>query len=296
MMSIRKRLANWYEDQRNRFTFIALRNLIRKKKGMMGSLLLILVFFCALFAPYISPYNPNEMHLDEKTMPPNNRYLLGTDIFGRDLLSRVIWGARVSIYVGVISVSVGLILGILIGLPSGYYGGLLDEIVMRIMDVLLTFPAIFLALILVAVFGFNVGNLMIAIGIVFTPQFSRIIRGSVLSEVNKGYVEAAKACGYSDMRIMFREVLPNCLAPIMVQTTMFLATAILYEALMSFLGVGVQPPTPAWGYMLNEGKNYMTLAPWITFFPGLAIFVAVMAFNLFGDVLRDVLDPKLFIQ
>jgi peptide/nickel transport system permease protein len=287
---------SWYERHREDYVFVALRGLARNKKGLIGGAILSAIIICAIFAPILSPYDPNEMHGKDRNLPPNSRYLLGTDMFGRDILSRLIWGSRISIYVGLISVSIALGLGVLLGMISGYYKGIIDELIMRIMDALLSFPTIFLALVIISVLGVGIDNLMIAIGIVYTPQFARITRGSVLSISNKEFVEAARSVGDRDYAIMSREVLPNCLAPIIVQLTIGFAYAILYEALFGFLGLGVQPPTPAWGSMLSEARGYMELAPWMTIFPGAAIFLAVLGFNLFGDALRDILDPRLRID
>lgn len=266
--------------------------LLRRKNGLLGSVLLSVVCLAALLAPVISPYDPDTMHAQDRIQFMNQKYLLGTDMYGRDILSRIIWGARVSIYVGLISVSIGLAVGIPLGLVAGYRGGLIDEVIMRIMDSMMAFPAILLALVIVAVLGFSIQNLMVAIGTVYIPEFARVVRGSVLSAREKNYVEASRSCGDSDSHIMFKEILPNCAAPLIVQTTINFAYAILYEAFLSFLGLGVQPPTPAWGYMLNEARDFLTAAPWMAVFPGLAIFFTVLSFNLFGDALRDILDPR----
>lgn len=266
---------------------------------MFGLLIVIVLVLCAIFAPLIAPFDPNEQNLAIRLLPPiyengsNSAYILGTDDFGRDLLSRIIYGARVSIMIGFISVVISLAFGLILGILAGYYGGLLDLIIMRIVDIMLAIPAILLAIVIVAILGPSLYNAMIAIGIVGIPTYARIIRASVLSEKEKEYVIASRINGSSDLRLMLIVILPNCLSPIIVQSTMGFASAVLEAAGLSFLGLGAQPPLAEWGAMLSNSLQYITTAPWMILYPGLAIFLTVLGFNLIGDALTDALDPKL---
>jgi ABC-type dipeptide/oligopeptide/nickel transport system permease subunit len=245
-------------------------------------------------APLIAPYDPYEQHYDRIMVRPNLEHLFGTDNFGRDLFSRVMWGAQISIKVGVVAISIGTLLGTILGLISGYMGGKVDMVSQRIMDGWMAFPSIILALAIVAVLGPGEINVMVAIGLSQVPPANRVIRGAVLAEKSNLYVEATRAISASETRIMFRHILPNVAAPIIVVATIALGQAILSEAALSFLGVGVQPPNPAWGSMLSgHSRTYMLVAPWMAVFPGLAIFLTVMGWNLLGDALRDVWDPRL---
>jgi peptide/nickel transport system permease protein len=266
----------------------------QNKLAVVGGVFTLLLILMAVFAPVVAPYNPSEQDYAKFLQSPNAENLLGTDELGRDIFSRIIYGARVSIQAGIISVGIALLIGIPIGLFSGYYRGVLDEfVVMRFTDALLSFPPLVLALSLAAVLGAGLQNAMIAIGIIFTPNFIRLVRGEVLSQREREYVTAAKASGISDFKIIFRHILPNCLPPILVQATLSIAAAIISEASLSYLGLGTQPPTPSWGAMLSMGQGYLGDAPWISLFPGLLIFLTVLSINLFGDGLRDALDPKL---
>jgi peptide/nickel transport system permease protein len=266
----------------------------QNKLAVIGGAFTLMLIFMALFAPVISPFDPTEQDYSKFLQSPNEVNKLGTDELGRDILSRIIYGARVSIQAGIISVGIALIIGIPVGLFSGYYRGVLDEyVVMRFTDALLSFPPLVLALSLAAVLGAGLQNAMIAIGIIFTPNFIRLMRAEVLSQREREYVTAAKASGISDLKIMFVHVFPNCLPPILVQATLSIAAAIIAEASLSYLGLGTQPPTPSWGSMLSMGQGYLGDAPWISLFPGLFIFLTVLSINLFGDGLRDALDPKL---
>lgn len=269
--------------------------LARKKPlGALGAVLVGLQLLGAGLAPVLAPYDPYEQYYDRIMMRPSLEHLFGTDNFGRDLFSRVIWGAQISIKVGVWAVSIGTFLGTVLGLLSGYTGGKLDMILQRIMDGWMAFPSIILALAIVAVLGPGEFNVMVAIGLSQVPPANRVIRGAVLAEKNNPYVEAARAISSSELRIMFRHILPNVKAPIIVVVTIALGQAILSEAALSFLGVGVQPPNPAWGSMLSgHSRTYMLVAPWMAVFPGLAIFLTVMGWNLLGDALRDIWDPRL---
>jgi ABC-type dipeptide/oligopeptide/nickel transport system permease subunit len=252
-----------------------------------------------LLAPFLSPHDPVDAALYDQLKPPiwtkagSTKNLLGTDDLGRDILSRLIYGARVSLLVAVVTVGIGVLFGSLLGAVSGYYKGFLDTIIMRFMDILLAFPHILLAIVIMAYMGPGLRNAMIAIGIVYIPRFARIIRASVLEEHEKDYVIASKAIGAKDWRIIFAAILPNCLAPLIVQTTLGFASAILDAAALGFLGLGAQPPTPEWGAMIAMGRSHILRAWWVMTFPGIAILLAVLGFNLFGDGLRDALDPRL---
>jgi peptide/nickel transport system permease protein/dipeptide transport system permease protein len=271
----------------------------RNKPALVGSIILILFFFSALLAPYLAPYDPLEQDLYRRLKPPawdlkgSLEHLLGTDDFGRDILSRIIYGARISFQIGLVSVGVSLTFGVVLGAISGYYQGTPDHLIMRFMDILLAFPGVLLAILIVGMLGPNLSNAMIAIGIVGIPEYARIVRASVLMEYNREYVQAARSLGAGDLRIIFYSILPNCFAPILVQTTLRFGTAIVEAAGLSFLGLGAQPPLPEWGAMLNQAKTLILRAWWVVTFPGLAIFLSVLGFNLLGDSLRDALDPRL---
>lgn len=246
----------------------------------------------ALAAPLVAPYDPYAMDADAMLTGPSFSHLLGADAFGRDILSRIIYGTRISLKVAVVSVAIALTAGTLLGLCAGYFGGAIDATLSRIIDGLLSFPDILLALVIMAILGASTTNVMIAVGIVYTPIFARIARGATLQVRQSGFIEAARALGFGHPRIMLRHVLPNITAPLIVQTTLSLAFAILAEAALSFLGLGVEPDAPSWGIMLNEGKEWMELAWWVPVFPGLAITLAVFSFNVLGDELRDAFDPR----
>jgi peptide/nickel transport system permease protein len=259
----------------------------------VGALLSGLIVLLAVFAPLVAPYDPTAQIVQPLLRPGTPGYLLGSDEVGRDVLSRLIHGARVSLYVGVLSVVIALGLGATVGVVAGYAGGWLDNLLMRLMDVLFSLPTLVFAIAITAILGPNLTNAVIAIGIVYLPTFARIARGPTLAVIRLPYIEAARAMGATTPRIMLRHVLPNIAAPLMVQTTLALSTAILTEASLSFLGVGAQPPTPSWGLMLNAARQYMLLDAWIAILPGLAIALTVLGFNLLGDGLRDLLDPRL---
>lgn len=261
--------------------------------AMIGLVLLILLVFSAVFAPEIAPYSPYESNLPEALKAPNGTYLLGTDELGRDILSRILYGARISLLVGVEAVALALTCGILLGALAGFYGGKVDTVIMGIMDIMLSFPSILLAIAFMTVMGRGVEKAVIAIGIVSIPEYARIVRASVLSVKENVYVMAARAIGNDDRRLIFVHILPNILAPIIVRGTIGVSVAILEAAALGFLGLGVEPPTAEWGTMLGAGRQAIFSAPHIVTFPGLAITLTVMAFNLLGDGLRDVLDPRL---
>jgi len=271
----------------------ALRRLFRNKLAIIGMVILGLFVFCALFAPWIAPYDPIAQDVTKRREPPSWEHPFGLDEVGRDLLSRVIYGARVSLYVGVASVSLAIIAGTLIGAVSGYAGGWIDNLVMRIMDIMLAFPSLLLAIAIVAILGPGLLNMLYAIAFVSIPAYARIVRASVLAAKEMDYTLAARAIGCSSSRILFRHIMPNCLTPIIVQGTLGIATAILDAAGLSFLGLGAQPPTPEWGAMLGQGRGSVFTAPHVVIFPGLAIMLSVLGFNLLGDGLRDALDPRL---
>ncbi len=271
----------------------ALRRLLRNKLAIIGMVILGLFIFCAIFAPWIAPYDPIAQDVTRRREPPSWEHPFGLDEVGRDLLSRVIYGARVSLYVGVASVSLAIIVGTLIGAVSGYAGGWIDNVIMRIMDIMLAFPSLLLAIAIVAILGPGLLNMLYAIAFVSIPAYARIVRASVLAAKEMDYTLAARAIGCSSSRILFRHIMPNCLTPIIVQGTLGIATAILDAAGLSFLGLGAQPPTPEWGAMLGQGRGSVFTAPHVVIFPGLAIMLSVLGFNLLGDGLRDALDPRL---
>lgn len=266
--------------------------LLANKLAVAGLVVLGLLIIVGIFGKALAPYGLNDIDIPNRLSGPSALHWFGTDNLGRDTLTRILIAARVSLQVGFIAVGFALVVGVPIGLVAGYYRGAVDSALMRLMDILFSFPAILLAIAILAVLGPNVTNAMIAIGIVYTPIFARITRGSVLVVSEEVYVRAARSLGATNRRILFRHILPNVAAPIIVQTTLSLAFAILSEAALSFLGLGVQPPNPAWGRMLADGRDYFQQNPWMGIFPGLAILVTVMAFNFVGDGLRDALDPK----
>ncbi len=260
---------------------------------MFGLAIILLLVFCAIFAEVISPYNPTAQDLAHMFETPSSAHWLGTDEFGRDILSRLIYGARVSLQVGFVAVGIALVLGGFLGAVSGYYGGRLDNAIMRVMDVLLSIPQTLLAIAIVAALGPSLMNLMIAVGISAVPTYARIVRGSVLSIRNMEFIEAARAVGSPDLRIILKHIIPNSMAPIIVQSTLGVASAILNAAGLSFIGLGIQPPNPEWGAMLSGGRQYIRDFPHMTLYPGLAIMFTILALNFLGDGLRDALDPKL---
>ena len=276
-----------------------LEQLWRNKTAVAGLVIVIAFVLTAICAPLLSPHDPIATSLYDQLKPPvwhadgTWKNILGTDDLGRDILSRLIYGARVSLLVAVFSVGLAFGVGTLLGAIAGYYRGFRDSVIMRVMDIILAFPYILLAIVVVAYLGPSLRNAMIAIGITYVPRFARIVRGSVLEECGKDYVTAARAVGARDWRIILIAVLPNCLGPLIVQTTLSFASAILDAAALSFLGLGAQPPTPEWGAMIANSRALILRAPWVMTFPGIAILLAVLGFNLFGDGLRDALDPRL---
>ncbi len=269
------------------------RRLARGKGAIAGLIILILMVGGAIFAPLIAPDDPILINPKQALYSPGFPFLFGTDNLGRDVLSRVVFGARLSLIVGLISVGIAASIGVTVGLVAGYYGGWVESLIMRIIDVMLAFPGILLALAIVSVLGPSLTNLMISVGVAAIPTYARLTRGSVLATKENLYIEAARVVGAPDHRILIRHILPNVVAPLIVAATLGVGAAILSAAALSFLGLGSQPPTPEWGRMLSEGRRYLSSAWWISTFPGFAIMLTVLAINMIGDGLRDTLDPRL---
>ena len=267
--------------------------------AVAGLVVIVLVLLCALFAPWIAPHDPNLTNNTVFLKPPfwqeggSLSYPLGTDAIGRDILSRLLYGARLSLVIGIAVVALAIVVGIVLGLIAGYFKGLADIAIMRLMDILMTMPSLLLAIVIVAILGPGLMNAMLAVAIVVLPHYVRITRAAVIAEASKDYVVAAQVSGAQTIRLMFSEILPNCAAPLIVQATLGVSTAILDAAALGFLGLGAQPPTPEWGTMLADAREFVLRAWWVVTFPGLAILITVLAFNLLGDGLRDALDPKL---
>jgi peptide/nickel transport system permease protein len=272
--------------------FRVAKRLLRRPAAMLAMVLVAGFIAVALAAPYVAPYDPNATNFGAVRKAPSELYRLGTDEVGRDLLSRLIWGARASLLAGVIPVSIAVVVSIPLGLLSGYVGGWVDGVIMRITDAMLAIPFLIVAIALAAFLGPSLTNAMIAIGIATLPIFLRLARGTVLALKTEDYVEAARAVGGSHVRIAARHILPNMLPPLFIQSSITIAAAIIAEASLSFLGLGQQPPAPSWGSMLNAAQRYLSQAPWMALYPGLMIFIVVMALNVLGDGLRDALDPK----
>jgi peptide/nickel transport system permease protein len=272
---------------------VTFRRLRRSKTAMFGMIIAGLVFVVAGLADVLAPYGYADMHPEHMLQGPSWQYWLGTDQMGRDVLSRVIYGSRISIYVGVVSTLFGALMGIPLGIIAAYYGGFVDNLIMRLVDIWVAFPNFLLALIISVILGPSVTNVVIALAIVRVPTQARVLRGTALSVKENEYVQAARAVGVKDQRVLFRHILPNCMAPVIVLGTLEVATAIIVEAALSFLGLGTQPPTPSWGWDLRANVVFIEDNPWIAIFPGIAIFITVLAFNMFGDGLRDALDPRL---
>jgi peptide/nickel transport system permease protein len=270
----------------------ALRRLARRKGAMVGGAVVLIMVLAAIFAPYLAPFDPLQTSWSAIRKAPSALNWFGTDESGRDVFARVVWGARASLMAGTISVTIAVCIGVPVGLLAGYAGGWTDALISRMTDAMLACPFLILAIALAAFLGPSLGNAMIAIGITATPIFVRLTRGQVLATKVEDYVEAARALGNSHLRIALRHVLPNVVPPLLVQATLAVATAIIAEAALSFLGLGQQPPAPSWGSMLNNAQRFLVQAPWMAIWPGVAIFLTVLAFNLFGDGLRDALDPR----
>ncbi len=271
----------------------ALRRARRSRAAVAGGAIVGIFLLVALLAPLLAPFDPMKGQLRARLQPPSLAHWLGTDELGRDLLSRVLYGARLSVEIQVAAVGFGLLVGTALGLLAGYVGRWVDQLIMRLMDILMAFPGIFLALAIIAALGTGLGNVIIAAGIFLVPQFARVVRASILALREMEFVEAARALGERDLAIVFRYLLPNSLAPIIVQASLRMATVLLTASGLSFLGLGVQPPSPEWGAMLSNARVYMITAPHVATMPGLAIALVVLGFNLLGDGLRDALDPRL---
>jgi dipeptide transport system permease protein len=278
---------------------VFLRDFAENRGALLGALILLALIFVAVFAEFLAPYSPIEQYRDAAKVPPfwweggSTRFLLGTDELGRDMLSRLIFGARLSLLIGLSVVLVSMVFGVLLGLVSAFSRGILGILIIRLMDIILSVPSLLLAIVVVAILGPSLVNAIVAITIVYLPNYVRLVRASALSEQARDYVTAARVAGASTPRIMFMTVLPNCLAPLIVQSTLGVSNAILEAAALGFLGLGAQPPTPEWGTMLASAREFLQSASWIVTFPGLAILVTVLSINLVGDGLRDALDPKM---
>ncbi len=268
------------------------RHLRKNRMAMLGLAILFLFLITSIFAPFLTPHDPIKLDLVNAMQTPSSENLMGTDWQGRDVFSRILYGGRISLAIGFITVFIGLGVGIPVGTLSGYFGGKFDLFIQRLIDIMLAFPGILLAIVVVAILGVGVEQVMVAVGISTIPIYTRLVRGSVLSVKEEGYIKAARGLGIGDLRIILRHVLPNCLGPIIVMSTFRIATSILWAAGLGFLGLGAQPPDPEWGAMLSRGREYMRAAPYLTTFPGMAIFFMVLGFNLIGDGLRDALDPR----
>jgi peptide/nickel transport system permease protein len=289
------RVATWNEQQAQRRTKGAAARvwaeLRRNRLAGIGVVFLAVIVLLAIFAPFVTEYEPQQQNLLARLNSPTSAHWLGTDDKGRDVLTRMVYGARVSLFVGIVGTAGGVLAGALLGMLSGYFGGWIDQLVMRLMDIMLAFPGILLAMLIIAVLGPSMWNLIFAIAIWGTPALARIVRGTVLSLREQEFIEAAHAIGASSYRVMLMHLLPNSSAPIIVYTTLGVAAAILTAAALGFLGLGVPPPMPEWGMMLSEGRQYLRTAPHLVMFPGITIFLTLLALNFIGDALRDALDP-----
>ena len=269
------------------------------KGAVFGLVVVCLLLLMAAFAPWLAPHSPYDTNSDAFLLPPfwqdggSTTYLLGTDAIGRDIFSRLMYGSRLSLSIGAVVVAIALVLGVTLGLIAGFYRGIIEIAIMRIMDIILTLPSLLLAIVIVAILGPGLINAMLAVAVVVLPHYVRITRAAVITEVSKDYVTAARISGAGTLRLMFKEVLPNCAAPLIVQASLGVSTAILDAAALGFLGLGAQPPSPEWGTMLADAREFVMRAWWVVTLPGLMIVLAVLAFNLLGDGLRDALDPKL---
>jgi peptide/nickel transport system permease protein len=273
-----------------------LRRIYRHNLALIGLIILIPMFLCALFAPFISFHNPFEPDLKHVLASPSISHPFGTDTLGRDVFARVVYGSRISLIVGFVSVGIAVLIGIVIGAISGYYGGIIDETIMRFVDLMMCFPTFFLILAVIALLEPSIWNIMIVIGLTGWMGIARLIRAEILSIKHKEFVLAAKVLGLSEMRIIFRHVLPNAMSPVYVVATLGIGGAILIESALSFLGIGVQPPTPSWGNILTQAKDNIEVAWWLSLYPGLAIFLTVMGYNLLGEGLRDIFDPRRYYK
>jgi len=266
--------------------------LLRNKLALSGAVIILIMSVFAVFAPFLSEYQPNEIEIGSYLLPPSSAHLLGTDMLGRDLFSRMAYGARISLSVGLIAVSISVLIGIFLGSIAGFYGGKIDMLIMRFVDIMLCFPNIFLILALVALLEPSIMIIMAVIGLTSWMGISRLVRAEILSLKERDFVQAARASGVSNIKIISRHLVPNAIGPVIVSATLGVAAAILVESSLSFLGIGVQPPTPSWGNILMDAKSSLGIAWWMTLFPGLSIFITVLGYNLFGEGLRDLLIPR----
>lgn len=272
---------------------ISYSRLKKNKMALTGLVIILLLIVVAALAPVLAPHHPYKQDLEQALLKPSPVYLFGTDDFGRCIFSRVIFGTRISLAIGVIVTAISAVIGTLLGMLAGFYGGVIDEVIMRVVDIFLAFPGLILALVVAGLLGPGMFNVLFALSLVGWMGYARVVRGAVLAEKEKDFVETARALGAGSLYIMFRHLLPNILAPVIVMATLGIGQAILAAAGLSFLGLGVQPPMPVWGSMLSDGKIYLQTAPHLTIFPGLAIMVTVLSFNFLGDGLRDIFDPRL---
>jgi peptide/nickel transport system permease protein len=277
-----------------RLLFVIGKRFSQNRLSLIGALIVFLLVIISLLAPFISPYDPTTIDVHNVLSPPSREHLLGTDELGRDLLSRIIWGSRVSLKVGFIAVGIAITAGIIIGAIAGFYGGLIDNILMRFVDIMLAFPTFFLILAVISILEQSIFTIMVVIGLTNWMDVARLVRAEFLSLKEKDFVAAARAIGASDKRLIFNHILPNALSPVFVAATFGVAGAILIESGLSFLGLGVQPPEPSWGNILTSGKDNIEVAWWLSLFPGLAILITVLSYNLVGEGLRDALDPRLW--
>jgi len=265
----------------------------KNRLAVMGGVVVLSLFFIAIFAPFLSPSDPNAINVKHILEPPSLEHPFGTDDLGRDIFSRVLWGSRISLSVGFVAVGIATIIGVILGALSGYYGSWIDRVIMRFVDIMLSIPTFFLLLAVIAFLEPSIWNIMIVIGLTSWMGVARLVRAEVLSTREREFVLAAKAIGASDLRIIFKHILPNSMAPVLVSTVLGIAGAILVESALSFLGIGVQPPTPSWGNILTAGKDNIEIAWWLSVFPGLAILVTVLSYNLLGEGIRDSIDPRM---
>ena len=265
----------------------------KNKLAVSGIIIIAGLFIIAIFAPFIAPYDQDAITIKEILQPPSKKHLMGTDELGRDVLTRIMWGSRVSLLVGFVAVSISIAIGVLLGALAGYYGGSVDGIIMRFVDVMLCFPTFFLILAVIAFWEPSIWKIMLVIGLTSWMGVARLVRAEFLSLKERDFIQAARALGGKDVRTIFRHILPNSLAPVLVNATLGIAGAILIESALSFLGIGIQPPDPSWGNMLTAGKDNIEIAWWLSFFPGFAIFITVMGYNMLGEGIRDAIDPRL---
>jgi len=284
--------SNVHEYKHKPLWVVMLKRFLANKMGVAGTVMIVCLVVVALFAPLLEPYSYKEQNIEISNEPPSFSHIMGTDDFGRDLLSRTIRGARISFVVGVLSVLISVVIGVVIGSIAGFYGGMIDLVLTTIADLTWSMPAILIALLLVAIIGAGLESVVVAIGLSYWAQYARLVRGQILSLKSAVFIEATKSLGASDFVILFKHLLPNSLSPVIVAATIGIGNAIVLEATLGFLGMGAQPPTPSWGAMMSNGTAYLFISPWMIIFPGLAMMITVLGFNLFGDALIDVMDVK----